>query len=137
MPDEVELMWKVGLLGILPMFPASLAASEFDREVQSGRRALMRSYGNFNIADCSGYRGTVTVVTKPSNGLLATRSGPYVIDINRFTGTRSKCAGRTIPGLHVYYTSRPGFRGVDRFTLRAVYREGLLSVNDNYSVSVR
>lgn len=130
-------MLRMACLFALSLASTPLSASQFNRDAQAGRATLMRSYANFNIADCSSYPGTVAVVTKPANGTLTQRPGPYVIDVNRFTGTRSRCAGKTIPGVHVYYMARPGFQGTDRFTLRAVYREGLLNVFDSYSVNVR
>jgi hypothetical protein len=117
--------------------PSVLSATEFNRQVASGKKSLMRAYANFNINDCSGYHGTVTVVKKPEHGTLSTVAGPYTIDINRFTGQRSRCAGKTIPGLNVFYVSQRGYRGTDAFTLRATYREGVLSVVDQYTVEVR
>ncbi|ABD05898.1 hypothetical protein RPB_1188 [Rhodopseudomonas palustris HaA2] len=117
--------------------PSALSATEFTRQVSSGKKALMRAYSNFNLSDCSAYKGTVTVVEKPRYGTLSTTTGPYKIDINRFTGQRSKCAGKTISGLNVLYVSQRGFRGTDTFTLRATYREGMLSATDRYTVEVR
>lgn len=121
----------------LALVATSAFADEFSRQARSGQRALMRAYANFNISDCSPVQGTVNVVTKPRHGTLSTVPGPYTIDVNRFTGQRSRCAGKTITGLNVYYVPERGYRGTDNFTLRAVYRAGAFSVLDSFSVEVR
>jgi hypothetical protein len=127
----------VGLFLSLIFVSGELAAAEINRSVQSGKRGLMHEYANWHLANCTPYQGTVKVITKPANGTLVTTSGPYVININRFTGTRSNCAGKTITAFRVYYASKPGFRGKDNFVLEATYRAGLVVETDRFTVDVR
>jgi hypothetical protein len=122
---------------ILFCMPTSLVAAEFSLSAQLGKKTLMHEYANWHLLNCSPHPGTVTVVTKPSNGTLTTGTGPYVININRFTGTKSNCAGKRITAFRVYYASKPGFRGTDSFVVNATYRQGLVSEVDRYVVSVR
>ena len=130
-------MEAFGTLAVAALCSTPVAADEFARSAKSGQMTLMRQYSNFNMLDCSPYPGKVNPVMRPTNGSLSTSQGPYVIGVNRFTGTQSKCAGRKTTALNVYYTSKPGFRGTDIFTVNAVYREGIWSVTDRFTVTVQ
>jgi hypothetical protein len=130
-------MRTAGLFLSLLFVPTELAAAEMSRSAQSGTRALMREYSNWHLSTCAPYPGTVKVITKPANGTLVTASGPYVINVNRFTGAQSNCAGKTVTALRVYYTSKPGFHGKDNFVLEATYRAGLVVAVDRFTVDVR
>ena len=130
-------MKTTGLFLFLLFVPGELAAAEMTRSAQSGKRTLMHEYANWHLANCTPYPGTVKVITKPGNGTLVTASGPYVINMNRFTGTRSNCAGKTVTAFKVYYVSKPGFRGKDNFVLQATYRTGLVVETDRFTIDVR
>ena len=125
------------IVGAILGFSSQAAADDFQKSARSGQKSLMRQYANFNILDCSPHAGKVSVVKQPANGTLSTAAAPYIIDINRFTGTRSRCAGKRVIGLNVYYTPNRGFRGTDQFTVRAIYREGSFSATDRFTVEVR
>lgn len=125
------------VVGVILSFVNQALADDIQRSARPGQTSLMRQYANFDIRDCSPHSGKVNVVMGPANGTLSTAATPYVIDINRFTGTRSRCAGKRVIGLNVYYTPNRGFRGTDGFTVRAIYREGLFSATDRFTVDVR
>ena len=93
----------------------------------------MYQYGYWE-ADCSSGGGVVKVLAKPQHGRLVPKRESVVIRRSRFTGA-TRCAGKTINGFVVYYTSTPGFRGVDTFVIEVSYPKHPPDI-DSFSVTV-
>ena len=104
------------------------------REAESGKATLMYEYGNWK-ADCSSHGGVVKALSKPQHGKLTPKRATVTVKASRFTPT-SKCIGKQIQGFVVYYTSAPGFRGTDKFTIEVRY-PGHPPAIDTFTVQVR
>lgn len=44
----------------------------------------------------------------------------------KFRGQYAKCTGKQVPGAAAYYTSKKGFIGNDRVTIRKSYKDGVV-----------
>jgi hypothetical protein len=116
---------------------APLAAKDLVKTVSSGERVLMYRYAHWLPDDCSPDLGDVKVLAKPQHGKLTPVRGTLTIPA---TGTRNpspiKCIGKPTPMFAVYYTSHPGFRGVDSFRIEVNYRRQRLDF-DTFTIYVR
>lgn len=94
----------------------------------------MYVYKSWKIADCTGYSGVVKALSKPQHGKLTPRSVSARIGVSRYLG-RTHCLGKAVPGFQVEYTSTPGFRGVDKFTIEVTFGDHAPEV-DTFTVNV-
>lgn len=93
---------------------------------------VYRSWTN----DCKSKLGIVKVLSKPSHGTLKPTQVKSTIGISRRNPEKSvHCKGVPTNGFRVDYTSAPGFRGIDQFTIQFTYGRGIDI--DNYNVNVQ
>ena len=93
----------------------------------------MKIYHAWN-RDCSAGAAVVKVVAKPQHGKLASGTVASQISRNRLGG-RNQCLGKPILGFEVKYTSAPGFRGTETFTIEVIYGSRA-PITDSYIVNV-
>lgn len=116
---------------------AASSTRTVQRSVPSSKKVLIKRYMNFD-RHCRSASGVVKFVTKPRNGTLTTGISDARIParIRYRPDVVSPCAGKPVKTFDVYYTSMPGFRGRDNFTIEATHSPELKAV-DYYSLSVR
>src|SRR5262245_44581793 len=90
------------------------AAMEFARDALSGQPKAVWTYRNWND-QCQETGGITRVVTRPQHGRLSNKRVSSSI-FNRYN-PRDPCAGKSIGGLQVIYTSDRGYRGTDQFMI--------------------
>jgi hypothetical protein len=128
------------VLEVLAVTAALIAASDFadaktvSKTAASGKTVLMYTYANWT-PDCSSYGGVVNLVTRPQHGRVSPRKGIVPTPPDRLFGI-TKCYGKPIMGFHVYYTSAPGFRGTDSFTIEVKYEQYPTQV-DTFTITVQ
>ncbi len=105
-----------------------------DRTVKSGVPTPIHTYMSWND-DCSPNSGVVKVASKPQHGKLTPERTSAVARQNRFSTYATSCLGKTMPGFKVVYTSSPGYRGPDSFTIEVIYGTRT-PITDVYSVTV-
>jgi len=129
------------VLEVLAITATLIAASDFaeakavSKTTAPGERVLMYTYANWK-SDCSSNGGgVVTLVTRPQHGRVSPHKGIVPIGPHRLFGI-TKCYGKPIMGFQVYYTSAPGFRGTDSFTIKVKY-EGFPTLVDTFTITVQ
>jgi hypothetical protein len=128
------------VLEVLAITAALMAASDVadaktvNKTAAPGKPELMYTYTAWKL-DCSANSGVVALVTRPQHGRVSPRKGIVPIGLHRLFGM-TKCYGKPAPGFQVYYTSAPGFRGTDSFTIEVKY-EGLPTLVDTFTITVQ
>jgi hypothetical protein len=85
--------------------------------------------------NCESKPGLVKVLSKPMHGTIAPTVVAAKIGVSRVAPQKTAhCQGAPTEGFRVDYTSEPGFRGSDHFTLQFSY--GKHTDIDNYTVNV-
>jgi len=84
--------------------------------------------------DSLGY-AVVRVVTPPAHGRLSTEQGQDYPAYNK-DNIRFACDAKKVPATLLFYTSDPGYAGVDSATVEAVFADGGLMRRD-YTISVK
>ena len=86
-----------------------------------GRPARVFIMVGFKEKDCSPIPPQVTVTTPPGKGAVSFM--PNQTTLVQFSAS-GKCTGKSLPGTGIYYTARPGAKGVDQFTVTASIGNG-------------
>jgi hypothetical protein len=73
----------------------------------------------------------INVIDRPQNGAIATELGP--VKLRELASGSTKCSGMTTHGLHVLYTTNPGFHGRDHVPYRVDFASG---GNADYAVDI-
>lgn len=112
--------------------PAAAKAQGF-KSARSGKTQWIDAYYGWNN-DCSFKTINVNVVSKPKHGTVSPK-----VEMQRIKqaqiGSVGKCAGKPTKAVAVYYRSKPGYRGTDRFRIQMSV--GGQSKYFNYTVNVR
>ena len=120
---------------VLCLMAGNASARDFFRTARSGQTTKMHVYRSWTN-DCQNKPGVVRVISKPSHGTLRPSQVTSKIgESRRNPGMTAHCKGVPTNGFRVDYTSQPGFRGTDRFTLQFEY--GRAADIDNYVVNVQ
>lgn len=90
-------------------------AGAADRTVQSGVKTEIATHSRFD-RDCKPVRVDIKVLTGPNYGTVTHEPKDMVVPAQNPKGEKqpSKCVGRTIQGIAVFYQSKPGFTGEDK-----------------------
>jgi hypothetical protein len=104
----------VAVIMAVGAFAASVAVRK--AEVSAGNTVLVTSYKNWGPNCTPAQNPPIRIITPPSGGTLDLRAGDYQVAGEAPQAGASDCRGRTLPGVGIYYTARPDFRGEDRFT---------------------
>lgn len=86
----------------------------------SGQKTKITSHMSFD-SQCKSYRVVIQVLSKPANGVLSTEPANNIVvptETARGGSQPNQCVGKTMPGVALFYQSRPGFVGQDKFTYR-------------------
>nr|WP_236873602.1 S1C family serine protease [Burkholderia sp. PAMC 26561] len=79
----------------------------FEKSTVSGIPILLSSHANWR-QNCQALSiPTITTVQAPQHGTLQIKDGEFPVS----SSTGNQCAGRTIAGVQVFYTSNPNFKG--------------------------
>jgi hypothetical protein len=84
--------------------------------VKSGEKSEITTHMRYDTR-CQTNRVAIKIVALPENGTVTTEAKPIVVpaDAMRGVAQQSPCVGKTVEGVVVYYQSKPGFVGQDRF----------------------
>jgi hypothetical protein len=88
----------------------------------SGERQRVDFVASIN-PDCTPAGERVDLISKPAHGSVDFAQSQEFAAFPQ-ANPRSKCNERRIPGTSVFYTSEPGFRGVDTFTQTLLITNG-------------
>lgn len=134
-----HVMAMAGVLVGCILAGAAWSASTQPRRatVQAGETVLVASHKNWG-RDCTpAPNPTFRLIGEPQNGGVATRASNYLVEGAPPPGA-SDCRGRYLPGVGVYYTPKPDFRGEDRFIYSiTVGASRPVTVNYDVTVTVR
>ncbi len=111
--------------------PTAAQAQGF-KSAKSGKTQWIDAYYGWNN-DCSFKTINVNVAQKPQHGTVSPK-----VEMQRITraqiGSVGNCAGKPTKAVAVYYRSKPGYRGIDRFRIQMSV--GGQSKYFNYTVRV-
>jgi hypothetical protein len=97
------------LAALVPALAASMTAA-----APSGVKTQVAEH-SARSNDCVSQHVVLKLTAPPANGTVTiTEENKVVPQVGALGGPQS-CAGRTMPTAVVYYQSRPGFKGTDRF----------------------
>jgi hypothetical protein len=130
--------WRVAVVATAVVIAfAGIAQSQtrsYSRTASSGKSQWIDAYFGWNN-DCSFKTINVDVVTPPANGQVSPKVETRKIT-NAQIGATGNCLGKPTKAVAVYYRSKSGYRGVDRFKVKMTVG-GSAPVFFNYSVVVR
>jgi hypothetical protein len=90
---------------------------------------------------CNSVPVVIEILAKPANGAVAVEPKDVVIQpvTSRGGEQPSKCVGKTVKGVAVFYQSKPGFAGQDSFRYRRTSEIGRdrASGEISYTVTVK
>ena len=121
--------------------PARAGAPGAVVTAQSGQKALVTRHMSYG-SQCKPSRIDIQILSNPANGTVTAEPTDIVVPPVTARGGKqpSECVGKTMPGVVIFYQSRPGFVGQDSFTYR---RTAVDRPNDpfnrefGYTISVR
>ena len=127
--------FMAAIVGASFLIPATAEAQRnYSRTATSGKAQWMDAYYGWNN-DCSFKTIDVDVIDGPSHGRVSPK-----VETRKITqaqvGSTGGCLGKPTRAVAVYYTSKKGYRGTDRFRVRMKVG-GQPPVIFSYSVSVR
>ena len=128
------LLSSILVLVFMLMAPFANAAKTYSKVAKSGKSAKIDTFMGWND-DCSFQTLDISISKRPAHG----KASPKVVR-SRISqaqvGSAGKCIGKPIRGLAIYYRSKRGYRGSDRFTVRMKVR-GQQAVFFHYNINVR
>jgi hypothetical protein len=102
---------------------------------ESGKKQILTSISAVD-PDCAsqGY-AAVTVVKAPQNGQVTSEKGEAFPTFAK-DNVRSVCDTKKLPATMLYYTSNPGFTGMDSSVVEVLFPDGVIR-RLNFAISVR
>ena len=97
-------------------FNGTAAAEQYTRTVSPGRTAQLIVYKAWDPVHCGSMFAVAKLAVPPQHGKMSHHTTPATIPVSRFGG-RDHCYGQPTTGFAIMYTSSPGYRGTDSFTL--------------------
>jgi hypothetical protein len=111
------------LLLVLVVMANAAQAGEIVRTVPSGKNQRIDFLASVN-PDCSSMgTPTVRLVEGPNNGVVTTDKAKDFLPFPK-GNVRSRCNGRRVSGLKIFYQSTVEFFGVDRMRLLVISASG-------------
>ena len=101
---------------LLPPQSARGQTKSYSKSAPSGKSHKIDSYSGWNN-DCSFRTINVDIVEAPVHGQVSPRIVNSKIT-NSAIGSSGKCRGKPTRAVAVYYKSKSGYRGSDRFKVR-------------------
>lgn len=102
---------------------------------KSGQRILVTDMF-WSGENCTGVDMTFEIVSPPSNGTVTQRKAREKLNSARLNiSPAARCEGSVIPISYVYYQSKKGFKGTDRFTVRWTSATGQIR-EKSYAVTI-
>ncbi len=97
-----------------------------------GKQVRIKRYMEHDIF-CAPSMPTIIVTTLPAHGTFSTRQETGPAGVTRVGSV--DCSGRILPGLALYYTPEPGFRGSDQMK----YTVGITgrALHDSAAITVK
>lgn len=112
---------------------ASPDARTLHRSTAMGAEVRVFTYSQHH-ADCSPAAEVQIVMrSNPAHGTVSIRAASVVSGPSRFGAP--DCSGKTMPGLAIWYTPSPGFRGADRFGYDVTFSNGV--AHDTAAIEVK
>jgi len=150
---QLQALNKCGASGQHVSAPANTQAANVPAEaagpntpghvvtVSSGQKMKITTHMSYD-RQCKPARILIQVVSKPANGTLAAEPTDFIVPPSTPGGgqQQSECVGRKMPGVTIFYQSRPGFTGQDSFTYRRVavgQSNDPLNRDYGYTISVK
>jgi hypothetical protein len=118
---EGSVVKKICLLASLAL--AALVAPTFawaeTATVTSGTKSQITTHMRFDN-QCNAIPVVIEILAKPANGTVTTESKDIVVRAATPRGGEqpSKCVGKTVGGVAIFYQSKAGFTGQDSFRYR-------------------
>ena len=108
-------MRTIVLSAAIWIFASTIAAAD-STTVKSGVKSEITTHMRYDTR-CLSNRVTVRITAAPENGTVTTEPKAIVVPAEPMRGVaqQSPCVGKTMDGIAVYYQSKPGFVGEDRF----------------------
>jgi hypothetical protein len=87
--------------------------------VASGVKSQITTHMRYDN-QCKPSRVVIKVLAAPANGSVTSEPKGIVVQAQSARGVQqsSQCIGKTVPGVAIYYQSKPGFVGQDSFRYR-------------------
>lgn len=117
----------------LALCAAPAAAQTGTVSAATGKSARVDAYMGWTD-DCAHLPIDIDVVSPPQHGTLTPKFGTETIR-KASIGQSNTCMGRKVKALILYYKSKKGYRGADRFQVRIAV--GNQPATYNYVVNVR
>ena len=129
--------WFAGLVvfvsGVLLVSAFSVSLAEAKTyKAKSGKSTRIQGFTSWN-SDCSYKPVRLEVTRQPKHGKVVPRL--EVARIGTILNGTSKCKGRKINKVFLYYTSKRGYKGKDAFRIRV--RFGGTPQNFSYTINVK
>jgi len=128
------------LIGILSIGVGIADTLTLTRPATSGHSSRIAYERAWN-KDCSQAEAVVTITRQPAHGTVAVVASTSAIPTSTpRMGSTGACAGTTVGGNAIMYTSAPGFHGQDFVSWDVVYRfqsQKLVSGSTDVTVNVR
>jgi len=103
--------------------PAPAAAPVVVRVVPSGEERNINFFAAIDPGCESMGPIVVRTVSDPGHGTIRAEAGTSY-PVYATTNPRAACNDKTVPGLKLFYTSKPGWIGEDSFRLLVIYPNG-------------
>ena len=110
----------------------SAKPATFAKPVQTGKPTRMYVWAGFKEKDCSPVEPQMSLSVTPTKGDVSFRPNESITVQHSASG---KCVGQRVPGTAIYYTSKAGHDGPDRFTVTAATRSGK-TVSRTFNVNI-
>ncbi|AXS39575.1 hypothetical protein [Breoghania sp. L-A4] len=120
------------------LFSQAALAETYSRTVKPGRTSAVGGYSVVHSDTClNGPLPRYRIKTAPEHGKVEFRKETW-----KFRNKSSRCDGKPVKGLVIYYTPNKGFRGKDSFKVensRLRYSNGTLRVSTTsvYDITVK
>jgi hypothetical protein len=114
---KIVLLGSIALAGLVT--PASASASAETATVASGVKSQITTHMSTD-SQCNPRRVVIETLAAPANGTLSSEPKSLVVQAATPRGGQqpSKCVGKTVTGVAIFYQSKPGFVGQDSFRYR-------------------
>jgi hypothetical protein len=103
----------------------------------SGVKTLITHHQHFDL-QCHADPITIRVTSPPAHGKLVIQREPFVVPPRNRAGqaNASKCIGRALPGVTIYYQSARSFVGDDSFRYLRFSNNANDSANGEFSTTI-
>ncbi len=122
-----DAIWFAAILLLVPVPGWALTAT-----APSGAKTQIATHFRVDN-ECQPSRVEIKVLTAPANGTVTSEPKDIVVPARNSKGEKQRCVGKTVAGVAVFYQSKAGFAGKDRFRYR---RFNPNDANDRFNVEI-